>query len=268
MDAALPASVSRLAQLTYLRLRELHGLRCAPGWARLPALVCLDFHECMFAADSEAALPGMGALAALTSLCIWRYPRMRVLPASLWRLPQLRHLSHQADNGAGTGAPRSELPGAGLPLSAPCFASMLRLSLAGHSLRAFPPGVLAMKCLVLLDLSGTAEPGRVVAAPAWPLPRDKRLRAAAERSLVPQSAPGALRQRLVSASACGRGARRRRIEFETDMFVGCVVIWVAGLPSAPPGLFKGQRRRTSIAVQAPSRAPPAPPLHQIFAEHK
>ncbi len=155
MDAVLPASVSRLAQLTYLRLRELHGLRCAPGWARLPALVCLDFHECMFAADSEAALPGMGALAALTSLCIWRYPRMRVLPASLWRLPQLRHLSHQADNGAGTGAPRSELPGAGLPLSAPCFASMLRLSLAGHSLRAFPPGVLAMKCLVLLDLSGS-----------------------------------------------------------------------------------------------------------------
>ena len=116
--------------------------------------------------------------------------------------------------------------------------------------------------------AGTAEPGRVVAAPAWPLPRDKRLRAAAERSLVPQSAPGALRQRLVSASACGRGARRRRIEFETDMFVGCVVIWVAGLPSAPPGLFKGQRRRTSIAVQAPSRAPPAPPLYKIFAEHK
>ncbi len=125
MDAALPASVSRLAQLTSLRLREFHGLRCAPGWARLPALVCLDFHKCVFAGDGEAALPGMDALAALTSLCIWRCPRMRVLPASLWRLTQLRHLSHAADTGAGTGAPRSELPGAGLPLSAPCFASML-----------------------------------------------------------------------------------------------------------------------------------------------
>ena len=49
------------------------------------------------------------------------------------------------------------------------------------------------------------------------------------------------------ADCCQAGCRR--IEFETDLFVGCVVIWVGGIPSAPAGLFKGQRRRTSIAVQ-------------------
>ncbi len=40
--ATLPACVSRLVQLTSLHLSGLCGLRCAPGWARLPALVCLN----------------------------------------------------------------------------------------------------------------------------------------------------------------------------------------------------------------------------------
>jgi hypothetical protein len=95
MDATLPASVSRLAQLTSLRLREFHGLRCKPGWARLPALECLMFERCVFAADGEAALPGMDALSALTSLELEGCLSLRLLPASLWRLPQLRRLIHQ-----------------------------------------------------------------------------------------------------------------------------------------------------------------------------
>lgn len=57
-------------------------------------------------------------------------------------------------------------------------------------------------------------------------------------------------QALAASMRHPRGmGRRRRIEFETDLFKGCVVVWVGGLSSAPPGLFKGQRRRTSIAVQ-------------------
>jgi len=42
-DATLPACLSRLVQLTSLTLMGLRGLRCAPGWARLPALQRLQF---------------------------------------------------------------------------------------------------------------------------------------------------------------------------------------------------------------------------------
>ena len=41
----------------------------------------------------------------------------------------------------------------------------------------------------------------------------------------------------------------RSIDFETDLFKGCAVIFVAGLQSSPQGLFSGQRRRTAITVQ-------------------
>lgn len=41
----------------------------------------------------------------------------------------------------------------------------------------------------------------------------------------------------------------RRIEFETDLFRGCAVIWVDGVASTPAGLFSGQRRKTSITIQ-------------------
>ena len=37
-DTLLPACVSRLVQLNFLTLYGLSGRRCAPGWARLPAL--------------------------------------------------------------------------------------------------------------------------------------------------------------------------------------------------------------------------------------
>lgn len=47
----------------------------------------------------------------------------------------------------------------------------------------------------------------------------------------------------------------RRIYFETDLFKGCVVIWAVGLPSTPPGLFRGQKRKTSITIQGQFRRP-------------
>ena len=153
MEATLPASMSRLAQLTMLSLRGFDGLRCELGWARLPALECLDFCECVFACDGEDALPRMDTLVNLSSYHLWNCPSLRVLPASLWRLPQLRGLHHHTDKGVVTGAARSELPVAGLPLSAPCFASMHGLSLSGHNLPAFPLGILSMACLVYLNLS-------------------------------------------------------------------------------------------------------------------
>jgi len=81
MDAMLPASMSRLAQLTSLSLHGFCGLRCEPGWARLPALARLQFRECDFVGDGETALPGMDALAALTSLELEECPSLR-LPAS------------------------------------------------------------------------------------------------------------------------------------------------------------------------------------------
>ncbi len=153
MEATLPASLSRLAQLTLLSLCGLHDLRCAPGWARLPALECLSFGECVFAGYGEAALPGMDALVSLTSLILWDCPSLRALPASLWRLTRLCHLEHRGEARELAGVPRGELPVASLPLSAPCFASMFDLTLSGHSLRAFPPGILAMSRLGMLDLS-------------------------------------------------------------------------------------------------------------------
>ena len=48
---------------------------------------------------------------------------------------------------------------------------------------------------------------------------------------------------------------RRRIEFETDLFKGCVCVWVLGVPSAPPGLFAGQRRKTAVVVQGRFKRP-------------
>ena len=37
--------------------------------------------------------------------------------------------------------------------------------------------------------------------------------------------------------------------FETDAFKGQIWLWVAGLPSSPPGLFSGLKRRTHLVVQ-------------------
>jgi len=146
----LPACVSRLVQLTSLGMSGLHGLRCAPGWARLPALLCLSFEDCVFASDGEAALPGMDALSALTSLRLWGCPGLTVLPRSLWRLPQLRRLVHWSP----PDEPRDELPLASLPASAPCFAFLDSLMLSSD-LPTWPACLLAMPRLASLDLSGS-----------------------------------------------------------------------------------------------------------------
>jgi len=155
MDGALPASMSCLAQLTILSLNGFSGLRFAPGWARLPAPVNLIFRKCTFAVDGEAALPGMDTLVSLESLRLERCPSLRTWPTSLWRLEQLSSLVHEADIDAWQVArlPRSALPAAGLPASALCFPVMNWLTLVGHDLMVFPPGVLAMTQLVHLDLA-------------------------------------------------------------------------------------------------------------------
>ncbi len=149
-NATLPACVSRLAQLTSLRLSGLRGLRGAPGWARLPALVCLDFEDCVFTRDGEAALPGMDALASLFSLRVWQCPSLRTLPTSLWILTQLRQLEHWSC----LLAPQRDEPVSSLPAGAPCFAFLDRLTLS-YDLPTWPTCVLAMTHLTHLNLSGS-----------------------------------------------------------------------------------------------------------------
>ena len=50
--------------------------------------------NCVFACAGEEALPGMDALASLTSLELWGCNGLRALPTALWRLTQLRCLTH------------------------------------------------------------------------------------------------------------------------------------------------------------------------------
>jgi len=143
--ATLPACMSRLVQLTSLSLKHLHNLRCAPGWARLPALECLMFEQCGFARDGEEALPGMDALVSLTKLAVAECSGLTVLPPSLWRLPRLRRLVHWT---------RCLAPVASPPVSAPCFAFLDSLSLSSD-LPTWPACVLAMTRLVNLALTGS-----------------------------------------------------------------------------------------------------------------
>ena len=91
LEVPLPACLSRLPQLTSLRLCRFHGLRCMPGWARLPSLVSLKFDKCTFAADGEEALPGMDALTALTGLSLAGY-NVPVFPAGILAMSCLKHL--------------------------------------------------------------------------------------------------------------------------------------------------------------------------------
>ena len=155
MEGAVPACMSCLAQLTTLSLSGFLGLRCAPGWAHLPALVYLGFKKCEFSVDSDAALPGMDMLVSLRSLTVDRCPSLRTWPTSLWRLGQLSSLTHGPGNLSAcelARLPRGALPAAELPASALCFPAMTNLTLAGHNLLAFPRGVLGMTRLVHLDL--------------------------------------------------------------------------------------------------------------------
>jgi len=159
MEGAVPACMSCLAQLTTLSLSGFHGLRCAPGWAHLPALVYLGFKKCEFSVDSDAALPGMDMLVSLRSLTVDRCPSLRTWPTSLWRLGQLSSLTHGPGNLSAcelARLPRGALPAAELPASALCFPAMTNLTLAGHNLLAFPRGVLGMTRLVHLDLDSAA----------------------------------------------------------------------------------------------------------------
>jgi len=149
-DATLPACVSRLVQLTSLSLSGLRGLRCTPGWARLPALVCLDFNSCDFECDGEEALPGLDALGSLTSLELRNCNGLHMLPTSLWRLTQLRCLAHCLWDEA----PRCELPVSRPPACASaCAASLTHLSLIGYNMTTWPACVLAATRLAHLDLS-------------------------------------------------------------------------------------------------------------------
>ena len=45
------------------------------------------------------------------------------------------------------------------------------------------------------------------------------------------------------------------MEVETDDFKGRVSIWVQGLDTSPPDLFKGKRRKTAIVVQGTFKEP-------------
>jgi hypothetical protein len=144
VDATLPACVSRLAALTSLTLNGLSGLRCAPGWARLPDLERLEFYECGFARDGEDALPGLDALASLTDLELFLCSGLHVLPASLWRLTRLRNFACWHTS--------YDPPAPYLPASAPCFASLTNVTLNEHLLRDWPACVLGMTALTYLDL--------------------------------------------------------------------------------------------------------------------
>jgi len=152
-EGMLPACMSRLVQLTSLRLSGLRGLRCAPGWARLPSLACLRIHDCMFAGIGEEVLPGMGALATLTSLAVQGCPSICALPTSVWQLTQLCCLSHVNWDRKPARLRRGDVPLSGVPTSAPCFASLTSLSLPGQDLVAFPLGILAATRLTHLCLS-------------------------------------------------------------------------------------------------------------------
>ena len=158
----LPACVSRLAHLTWLSLGRFKGLCCARGWARLPALKMLHFTSCQFAGDGEDALPGVDALVSLTRLSVVDCSGLRWFPASLWRLSQLRCLRRSPEYGSELyRVPRSDLPVAGLPATAPSFASFTHLTLMGHNLPAFPPGILswgASRTLICLTAASRTCP--------------------------------------------------------------------------------------------------------------
>ena len=60
---------------------------------------------------------------------------------------------------------------------------------------------------------------------------------------------------VVQQDGCHLWLQGTPIEFESDLFVGRVAMWVKGLPTAAPDLFKGKRRRTRITVQGRFKRP-------------
>ena len=66
--------------------------------------------------------------------------------------------------------------------------------------------------------------------------------------------PSNVHSRWKKANGPPTRAQGEPIDFESDMFAGRVMMWVKGLPSAAPDLFKGKRRRTRITVQGRFKA--------------
>ena len=66
-----------------------------------------------------------------------------------------------------------------------------------------------------------------------------------DRPVLVKSRDGSARVQANSGTAC---------LFETELFTGRMLIFVAGLPTAPAGLFLGQKRRTHLIIQVWARA--------------
>ena len=61
-----------------------------------------------------------------------------------------------------------------------------------------------------------------------------------DRPVLVKSGDGSARVQANSGTAC---------LFETELFTGRMLIFIAGLPTAPAGLFEGQKRRTHLIIQ-------------------
>lgn len=69
--------------------------------------------------------------------------------------------------------------------------------------------------------------------------------------------------KTVCLPCCCHSPHRRPIPFESQQFKGQAAIYIAGLPSAPAGLFKGQKRRTLVVVQVRCGSSPPLPLLSV-----
>jgi len=193
----------------------------------------------------------MDALVSLTSLKVWGCPSLRVLPASLWRLPQLRFLSHHgrwpswkmAD--VPRGAPRGALPAACMPPSgAPCFASLTHLTLAWRSLRAFPPCILTATRLKDLDLSRCCF---------GQLPESVSVLTGLEELCLGRHSAGAVALGRLDAQALGSLACFPNLSWLS--FANCSVLFSPDFPAAAahPRL-QNLLLKTAYAVNGPSCA--------------
>ena len=61
-----------------------------------------------------------------------------------------------------------------------------------------------------------------------------------DRPVLVKSGDGSARVQANSGTAC---------LFESELFTGRLLIFIAGLPTTPPGFFEGQKRRTHLIIQ-------------------
>jgi len=155
MEAALPASVSRLAQLTSLaplRAEAGQGHQRIHAWERHHAVT--RSKHALLELETRERWQARPAGRAAQVMKPGQAPSLRALPMLLWWLSQLCSIVHRLNKWNLLDVPRSELPVFCLPAGgAPCSASLSRLSLPGHNLPVFPPGICAMTRLMHLDLS-------------------------------------------------------------------------------------------------------------------